>query len=492
MLTGILFACNFEEKNINPNSSNTMEPGPLLTYVQLSATNGSLCKRTQVGYCMMMVQQTASLDREEMAGDKYLETETLGEFFTTIYTTGIKNVEELLKRTKRGDELNNTHAVAKIWKSFLFHRLTDLYGDVPYVDAGIGYESQQFYPRYDSQQSIYTAMIDEIESGLALLDENKPPIVKGDIIYNGDITKWKKFANSLLLRLGMRLEKADPALAKAVVARAIQRGVMTESGDICMIIHSKEKSSTENPLSEIFKRHGLLESGSVKISKIFMNHLKNTNDPRMAVYCALPDGDTAANKQKGLPNGYDILTIRKGEPGYTSLKDYSNFNPATILELDAPTIFLTHAETELLHAEAILKGWVNGNASSHYEAAIRSSMKQQAVYGDKGIITEEAIQNYLSQNLFDGAKTTTAKLGVLGTEFWVATFMNGYESYANWRRTGYPRLFPVSYSISPNKGSIPLRFKYPTEEYTINGVNLQQALNRQGADKMSTAVWWDK
>lgn len=488
----LLFSCDFAEKNIDPNKSNTIEPGPLLTFVQLNATDGRLSKRTQVGYCMMMVQQTASLDREEMAGDKYLETETLGEFFGSAYSIGIKNVQELINRTKDSEELNNTYAVALIWKSFLFHRITDLYGDVPYSEAGNGYALQNFYPKYDKQSDVYAGMIRDIEIGLSLLNESKPAIVKGDIIYQGDISKWKRFANSLLLRLGMRMEKADPTLAKATVIKAIQNGVMQEPHDICMIQHIAGKSSNENPLSTIFKGHDLLNSGAIKISKQFLTQLQKTNDPRMAVYCALPNGDATAEKQKGLPNGYDILTIRKGDPTYTSLADYSTFNPATILQLDAPTIYLTHAEVELLQAEAVLKGWISGSANEHYKAAVRSSMKQQQIYGDAGIISDQQIDQYLSLGLFEKAKTVEERLNLIGTEFWIATFLNGYESYANWRRTGYPRLFAVSYSSSPNKGKIPRRFTYPTAEYSINKEHVEEAVANQGSDKVSTPIWWDK
>ena len=170
-----------------------------------------------------------------------------------------------------------------------------------------------------------------------------------------------------------------------------------------------------------------------------MDRLKSTNDPRMQVYCALPDGDTARDKQKGLPNGYDLLTISSGDPTYTSLPDYSTFNPATLLLLNAPTIYMVHAEVELLQAEAILKGYISGDAKAHYENAVRSSMQQQAIYGDAGV-----------------------------------------------------RLTPASYQSSPNKGTIPLRFRYPTEEYSINEDNVAEAVNNQGEDKMSTAVWWDK
>lgn len=488
----LITSCDFEDKNISPNYSPTIEPGPLLTYTQLHTSNEGLAKRTQVGYCMMMVQQTASLDLSEMAGDKYLETETLGIFFTDMYSTVIKNIQELINLIEGDETMTNTYAVALIWKSYLFHRITDLYGDVPYSEAGNGYRTQNFYPKYDRQSDIYAALISDIEKGLSLLDDTKEPIVEGDILYYGDIAKWKRFGNSLLLRLGMRMENADLTQAKAVIAKAIEGGVMESADDICMVKHVAGKASTENQLGYVFNSHGLLVSGAIKISKTFMDHLKSTNDPRMQVYCALPNGNTDRDLQKGLPNGYDALTIRSGDPTYTSLADYSTFNPATLLLLNAPTIYMTHAEVELLQAEAIVKQYISGDASTHYENAVYSSMKQQAIYGNAGVIEEEKIQDYLSQELFDNAVTTDEKLNVIGTEFWVSTFINGYESYANWRRTGYPELTPTNYQGSPNKGEIPRRFKYPTEEYSINLENVTQAVNNQGEDKVSTKIWWDQ
>lgn len=488
----ILAACDFAEKNISPNSSTTMEPGPLLTQSQFYTSNEGLAKRAQIGYCMMMVQQTASLERDEMAGDKYLQTEMLGVFFNDVFSSGIKNIQELINRTEKDESLVNTYAVALIWKSFLFHRITDLYGDIPFSEAGNGYQTQNFYPRYDAQKDVYYGMIADIEKGLSLLDETKQPIVKGDIIYNGNIEKWRRFGNSLMLRLGMRMENADPDKAKNVVQNAISGGVMQETGDICMVQHIAGKSSTENPLSTVFKSHGLVNSGAIKISKKMMAHLKDTHDPRLRVYSALPDGNNDPEKQKGLPNGFDVLTIHGGEPGYTSLADYSTFNPETILKLDAPTIHLTHAEVELLKAEAILKKWIDGDAEESYERAVRSSMRQQTFYGSAGIIEETEIDEYLEQKLFSDVTTQEAKLNVLGTEFWVATFINGYESYANWRRTGYPVIAPVSYSGSPSSGQIPRRFTYPTQEYSVNSENVLEAVNRQGEDSFSTRIWWDK
>lgn len=491
LLMMIFHSCDFEEKNINPNNSSFIEPEALLTYSQFYTSNEGLAKRSQVGYCMMMVQQTASLERDEMAGDKYLKTEMLGVFFNDAYTSGIKNIHELINLTEKDESRATTYAVALIWKSYLYHRITDLYGDVPYSESGNGYKTQNFYPKYDSQKDIYAGIIADIEKGLSILAQDSSP-VKGDVIYQGNTGKWERFGNSLLLRLGMRMEHADPQLAKSTVQKAIQGGVMQETSDICMVQHYSGKSATENPLGSVFNRHGLVVSGAVKISTTFMNHLKRTEDPRMKVYFSLPDGNSNPEDQKALPNGYDVLSIYAGDPTYTKLADYSTFNPATLLQLNAPTIHMTHAEVELLKAEAIVKGWIDGDANGSYKNAVRSSMRQQAYYGSQGVIDETEIDEYLSQDLFAKAPTTMTKLNVLGSEFWVATFLNGYESYANWRRTGYPILFPVSYEGSASKGKIPRRFTYPTIEYSINPDNVKDAAERQGGDELSTRIWWDK
>ncbi|GHT10035.1 hypothetical protein AGMMS4956_00740 [Bacteroidia bacterium] len=493
LFAGIFFSCDFEEKNINPNNSLSIAPGPLLSYTQLNNTNEGFAKRTQIGFCMMMIQQTASLDITEIAGDKYLESEEDGVFFTTTYASVVKNMMELIDLTKDNAAFVNTYAVALIWKSWIFHRLTDLYGDIPYSEAGNGYRTQIFYPKYDKQSDVYEGLIRDIELGLSLLDESAASI-KGDILYHGDIEKWKRFGNSLLLRLGMRLERANPALAQSTVTKAVQNGVMQDHTDICMLQHVNGKNATENPLGTVFKSHGLLSSGTIKISNTFMQQLKSTNDPRMQVYCALPDGDTARNRQKGLINGYDAQNIKDGDPSFTSLDTFSTLNPATLLLPNAPTIYMTHAEVELLQAEAILKGWLTGagTAQEHYEKAVRSSMKQQAIYGDAGIIKDAEIDAFLAQDLLGKATTLADQLNVLGTEFWVSTFINGCESYANWRRCGYPQLTPVSYATSPYKGTIPLRFTYPSSEYTVNYEHVKEAIEHQGADDMTTPVWWDE
>ncbi len=492
-LCSLFVACDFEEINRDPNNSTTIEPGPLLTYCQitLNPTTGGISKNIQVGTCMMIVQQTSTLQRETMLGDKYYEGESSGTMFNDNYSEVIKNLAELKIQAGEEEKYSNTLAVAHIWGAYLFQRLTDLFGDLPYTEAGMGYYEQNYYPVYDSQEKIYAGLINDIKTGLTLLDNNKPAI-EGDVIYNGDIAKWKKFGNSMLLRIGMRMAKVAPELARQTVTEAISGGLMTGPEDMAMISHIEGETRTENPLTNRFIMDSFIELGTIKISKTFIDHLKATGDPRLPVYCSLPDGDTDWDKQRGLPNGYDFSTITEVEPDYSDHSVYSNFNTSTILQRSAPTLFMSSAEVELLQAEAIVRGWINGDANSHYEQAVRNSMKEQAVYGAGGMIGDEAIAAYIDQQLFAKAQSTEEKLNVIGTEFWVATFMNGYESYANWRRLGYPVLTPTNFAGSPYRGQFPRRVTYPSKEYSINKKHIDEAIQRQGADNLTTRIWWDK
>lgn len=490
-LASTLFSCDFAEKNIDPNNSVSIEPGALLTYIQLNTTDGGLAKNTQVGTCMMLVQQASSLNREEMPGDKYYNSESYGTAFNKYYTSFVKNQKDLVSIAQEQDKYINTLAVGKIFGAYMFNRMTDLYGNMPYTEAARKYSESIYYPIYDTQKDIYNALITEVKDALLLFDVEKPAI-KGDIIYNGDITKWKKFGNSLLLRMGMRLSKVDPTLAKETVIEALKGNVMSSVDDIALVKHIAGQDRTENPLSYRFYVDKFIQDGTIKISKTFMNHMKSTNDPRIGVYFSLSDGNSDPSVQRGMPNGYDQATLMATEPDYTDHNMYSNFNTNTILLRTAPTIFMSAAESELIQAEAITRGWIAGDANEHYNAAVSVSMKEQMVYGVGGVIAESEIESYLDQNLFANAQTTEEKLEVIGKEYWVATFMNGFESYANWRRLGYPALTPTNFTGSSNPGRIPRRITYPTKEYTVNKKHIEQAIEQQGADDLNTRLWWDK
>lgn len=490
-VAGVVSSCDFAEKNIDPNSNTSIEPGPLLTYTQLNTTTDGQAKNIQVGTCMMMVQQAASLYTSEAAGDKYKDMNSAANtLFNDTYGSCIKNWRELMVRASEDAKYENQLAAAKIWGAYLFQRMTDLYGDVPYSEAGWGYYQQIYKPKYDRQEDIYMDLIKEVKEGVAMLSADKPAI-EGDIFYDGEITKWRKLGNSMLLKLGMRISKVNPTMAKSVAADAISGEIMSEAEDACMVKHiSGGRDVLKNPLSLRYEKDKIIAEDKVKLSKTFIDHLRNTADPRMMVYSSLKDGDNDPSKQVGLPNGFDNSTIG-GAVDFPGIEKASTFNINTILKMETPTIFLLASESKLLQAEAALRGWVAGDANALYNEAITLSMKEQKViYGID--ISPAIIDIYLSQNLFEKAAGMDAKMEVLGEAYWVTTFMNGYESYANWRRTGYPKLTPVNYPQNESNGQIPRRLAYATDEYTINRANVDEAVARQGADNITTRIWWDK
>lgn len=489
-LTGVLFSCNFEEINTDPNNTTSIEPGALLTYTQMHTINGGNAKNIQVGTCMMIVQQAATLNLD-MPGDKYYQMDSYANsMFVDTYSDLIKNWRELVVIASSDPKYENTLGAAKIWGSYLFQRLTDLFGNVPYSEAGLGYYQGIYRPQYDNQEDIYKGMIQEVKEGLNLLGDDKPAM-DGDLFYEGNIAQWKKFGGSLLVRLGMRLSEVAPDLAKETVQFAMQNGVMTEAGDMCRLIHNVDKDAFKNILSKRYELDGFVEHDAIKISKTFMDYLKKTDDPRIKIYCSLKDGNDDPAVQAGLPNGYDSNTITEVGDAYVGKENCSNFNTNTILKLDAPTLFLLPSETKLLLAEAALRGWTSGDVASLFKEAVICSMEEQQIaYGVE--IPKTAIDAYLAQDLLGKATSTEAKMEVLGQQYWVATFMNGYESYANWRRTGYPVLKPVHYPGNQSNGQIPRRLPYAVEEYTINKVNVEAAIRQQGPDEVITRIWWDK
>lgn len=485
--------CNFAQINIDPNHNSEIKPGPLLTYTQLNTSVDGHTKNMQIGTCMALVQQASStLTTEFGAGDKYYMMDAAcNQYFLDFYSTAIKNWRELEVVSAKDPEYKKMQGVAKIWGAYLFQRMTDLYGDVPYKEAGMGYHQQNYKPAYDPQADIYHDLINQVREGIKLLDEEGKPI-EGDLFFDGNVEKWKKFGNSVLLHLGMRLCKVEPELAKTVAAEAIQGGIMEKAEESARVQHiAGGRDAVKNQVSLRFMKDAAIKEDKVKVSETFVNYLKATADPRLTVLCSTKDGNNAADQLFGMPNGYDKETLAQ-VPGSKEVEKYCTFSTRNIIRDDAPTILMTASETLLLKAEAILRGWAAGDANAIYEQAVKVGMAEMDYfYGVK--IAEADVNAYLAQKLFEKAAGQEGKLEVLGQQYWVSTFMNGYESFANWRRSGYPKLTPTNYAGNLTNGTmIPRRLLYSSDEYSINAENLQKAIERQGEDKVTTRIWWDK
>ncbi|HYG38427.1 MAG TPA: SusD/RagB family nutrient-binding outer membrane lipoprotein, partial [Cytophagales bacterium] len=490
---------HFEELNTDPSrvKADAFNPQYLLTTAQLrysgSADFSYETWRAQLIYTSTMVQHFATTIGY-WAGDKYAQNDAyLSAYWERSYDEQVKNVVDLVELTREKPELANLHNVGRIMKVLIFHRITDLYGDIPYFEAGQGFYKQIFTPKYDKQEDIYADMLKELSEATAALPAETDASFSGDLMYGGDLSKWKKFGNSLMLRLGMRLTKVNEAQAKEWAEKAVQGGVMASIDDNAKILHDAAGGRpTVNRISQVLATSNPENQGYVRWSKTFVDYLKNTNDPRLPVIAQTRNEAGIF----GLPNGYELDITQETDiskaPNYdAALSQYSYAGPASFLiDLGAPTFFLTYGEVELLLAEAAQRGFsTGGTAESHYIAGVTASMKTISQYPGSTAIDDVAIANYLTANPFDQANA----LEVINSQYWVTTIMNDYEAYSNWRRSGYPVLTPVDHRAGVTGGVIPRRFPYPAAEAAANAANLDEAVSRlNGGNTLISRVWWDK
>jgi hypothetical protein len=500
-----LQACDkgFEEMNTNPDASPNNQPEFLFSKALMDGVSGGYGTTIATWYSTSMVcaggaiQHFATYKDVPGLGDKYYwqQGSYPYAFFENTYPGAVNEIATVIKTLEDNGGANvNQLSIARIWRVYIMHRMTDLFGDVPYTDAVRGYTENNFTPSYDEQSAIYADMLRELEEAAAALNPAQPTFGAGDFIYNGNTERWKKLAYSLMLRLGMRLTKRDIAQAQTWVQKAIAGGVITTDGDRATMKYADgPQTYNQNPASydmlsnnfAVANGDGNTEGG--KFAKTFIDFLLNNNDPRLNVISVVWSGgraDTSTALQKGMPNG--LL----GKP--TDFKSYSEPNPNTVLLRSAPYVVMSAAEMNLLLAEAASRGWYAGDAAAAFENGISAAMRNWSIFGSGGAISNERISAYLASHPFNSGGSLEEKLNQIHTQMWVALFLDEQEAWSNWRRTGYPVLTPVNIPGNITNGTIPRRLLYPPSEESVNNANFQEAVQRQGANEFTTRVWWDK
>jgi hypothetical protein len=480
---------NFEEINTNPVLPSNLDPAYLLAQAELNASWNA----GTVTYQSAIVRHTMHPFLGVLAGGNVNQKNPAVErTLWDQYYPLIRNVVDIVDKTRDDSVRSNLYHMTRIWKAYLFQVLTDTYGDIPYSQAGQGFLESQYFPVYDPQQEIYNDLLKEVDEAVNSLNPAKAT-ERNDLFYNGDIGKWKRLGNSLLLRLAMRLSKVDAAKAQAYVQKAFQGGVMTSNDDNCVMPHSATyTNAVGNQLNGS-------EKANYYLNEMLVNHLKSNNDPRLRVISVIygdatkdppqttQDKDPA--HQIGMPTGYDNTTIPSA-PGYPgSLYKYSQIDRLTLGSITASCFHVTYAQTSLLLAEAAQRGWIAGDPAALYRQGVTAHMQQLAIYGASAVIPAADIDLYWTIHSYNPA----AGLEQINTAYWVACLLNGVEAYANWRRTGYPVIPANPYPTQdiPAGQSI-RRLRYPDTEISLNTVHYNEALTRQGADELNTRMWWDE
>lgn len=436
----------------------------------------------------------------------------------------IRDVTNVLMQWKEDPAHEIDYQIARIMRVYVMHRMTDLYGDIPYTQAGQPREYS--YPVYDRQQDIYMDMLNQLnEAQAALKGAGTAPMSSHDVYYQGNTDKWAKFANSLMLRIAMRMTKVDPATAETWVKTAVNNGLFASNEDNAMLLHTNAVTTndTSEPYAKIYAHE---DRGNFFVNKFFIDMLKETKDPRLsliATVCEDPRisvqegsnfqyGNTDPEVQQGFDDGFDDDKTSDwfigNQPGYEAFKDqeyldsyrskYSTINRYTYSNPTSPTFICTYAQTQLLLAEAALRGWVSGSAQTYYENGVRAAMEQFAQFPNatalyNQYLTADAVNQYLAENPFDAAKGYEQ----INTQYWINCFCDEYETFANWRRSGYPEMDPAwdpahPYTNSDTGGTIPRRFRYPSTESSVNMANYNEAVGRlNNGDRFTSRIWWD-
>ena len=484
----------FDELNVNKTAATAVNPVFILNNATINATYTTGTVFYEIG----IVQQMVTPNSGVLTGANFNQDnrDNTVQNWQKYYRTVIRNTQDAIDQTKALPTRSNLYNMARILQAYAFMVTTDSYGDIPYIDAAKGYTDQIFLPKYDTQQAVYAGIIKELTEASAALDASKT-VETADVLYGGNVALWKKFGNSLLLRAGMRLSKVDAAQAQSLVSKALAAGVMETNAENAMVRHDPNyTNSVGNLLNST-------EAANVYLAAPFVDYLKKTNDPRLksiAVrYVGAKSGPeqvasratTDPTLQVGMPFGYDngSISTEVTKNKLASFYDFSQVDRTRMARNTAPNFLVTAAQTQLLLAEAAQRGWVTGTtAEAYFSKGVRLHMEQLAIHDANSAVAPAAITAYLAENPFNAATA----LEQINTQYWVASFLNGPEAFANFRRSGFPVLTPNPFPGKAIKGTFIRRLTYPNSKISVNSTNVKEAIGRQGADDLDTKVWWDK
>jgi hypothetical protein len=460
---------DFGSTNINPAATDKPITSALLTNV-LSQVGDLANNRTSALYCQYF-SETQYPDVSCYASQLISPMGTYSGMIYDLQNIIITNTDEATKATAALNGANvNQIAIARILKAFIFQRLTDRWGDIPYSQALKGDPNVAF----DTQESIYKDLIKELTESVAQFTTGAA--IKGDIAYNGDISKWKKMANSMRMIMALRLSKRYPG-ATEYAATQFKAALADAAGSISTNADNFQLNypggNFKNPYYNMYdgrKDYGESETLSTLLSDL-------GGDSRQSVFGATAAG---AASTKGVPYGHVRSFI---DPWCGANPDYCYVLAPAYRAATSPVFIVKASAILLARAEAADRGWTTETTSSLYTAGINASFEQWGL----ALPTSSYFTN---ANVALGAAGTNLKQ--IAIQQYVAFFPDGCSGWATWRRTGFPTLTPAP-DASNSPKVIPRRIMYGTSDYTLAKAGVEAAVAKlAGGDKQDSKVWWDQ
>lgn len=417
---------------------------------------------------------------------QYYASQASGNLFTpTNYTSPfnwyrsyIININEIIRLTADDPKKTDQNAMARIWKVWVYHMMTDAYGDIPYFEAALGVDDIINQPKYDTQEAIYTDMLKELKEAAAQLGSqgDQESFGDADILYQGDVESWERFANSLRLRLAIRARFANESLASQHITDVVSAPLINANSENASLetLPPGESENSSN-VNFVYNRN-LTNINPPLVGFAITDVMIPTDDPRMPIF--FEPAESNPDTYRGRP----IQLAQEQKSPYYDEDTVARMGP--LLNADVYEIIVMNAaEVCFLRAEAAFANITGEAAEELYLMGIQRSMEQ---YG----VAEADVTEFLNQDVGNLSGTDEEQFEKIVTQKYIAMFFQGYQGWAEMRRTGYPKVW-----IGDESGvvdHIPRRFTYPNDEYLKNEVNVAAAASNIGGDKLDTKVWWDK
>lgn len=463
----LLGGCDkFEEINTDPARSSTTLPEYLLANAQKAASDLVYANYYNARIGMELAQYWTGTDKTSEA--RFLFSNDA--FWNGLYAGPLADLQEISNYyadnpTETSDAML---AVSEVMKAWIFHILTDVYGDIPYSEALNGGEITQ--PVFDTGESVYTALLSSLENQISTL-QGATTAIRGDIMAGNDPARWIQIANSLRLRIALRMADVKPSEAQSVIESASAGAI--SSGDEDVFFPYNEAAETNRfPYNDVDRP--LVEFA---VTSTLIDFLKETDDPRLPIY-ARPDETNG--EFVGKPFGKeenDPTIIGLSAPGVAA---YSG---------SAPGYLMTFSEVAFIKAEAAERGMnVGGSAEEWYNIGVTAAMQQWGVTDSAGISTYLASMPYSAGEWKD----------VIGTQKWLALYLQGMQGWLERLRLDFNKpngeelfIAPLSGSLDPEVTFLPTRLNYPSSTRVNNEANSDAAAARIGGDSQGTKNWWD-
>lgn len=520
-LCGIACTSNFEEINKNPygvTDDEMQRDGYIIRASLTGMANGVISpdvNTTQFTECLLGGTQGGYMADANAGFANTISNYNPTDNWTNVFMKSDKVIPVIYTNYKQLHQVTDDPvilAVGDIVKVAAMHRVTDTYGPIPYTK--IGQDGSISVP-YDSQEDVYKAMFNELDAAVEVLIPNRTNNFSSsaDAIYGGKVDNWIKLANSLKLRLAMRISYANPELSRSMAESAVKNevGVITSNDENARF---SSWGTDGNPIKVAVEYNKVnihedgtscgTSAGDSHVAADIICYMNGYNDPRRAAYFT-----------KGEWDGYEYVGMRRGItiPAQGTIgHKFSGFT----LKVTDPVCWINAAEVAFLEAEAVaVFGYdMGGSAKDFYEKGIELSFEQwdagsaAAYIADNtsvpGTYTDPSGSNTYTETLsditiaWDENATVAQKQERIITQKWIANWLLGNEAWADWRRTGYPTLIPVSDNGNKSNGIVDSRrgarrMAYPTNEAVSNAENYQAALSTllKGADNMNTRLWFD-